>query len=124
MTDATVLETLTHESIMNGTVLCSTKHSEVKAMLAENQILEERLQQLQKVLIDLYMEGSRQKMKNTILIGGMKLEVDSLREDRQFLIEKYRELKIKIEESKNDLIAMEDETNFQKAPRRERRNSI
>ncbi|KAG7353122.1 hypothetical protein IV203_009170 [Nitzschia inconspicua] len=124
MTDTTVLETLTHESIMNGTVLCSTKHSEVKAMLAENQILKERLQQLQKVLIDLYKEGSRQKMKNTILIGGMKLEVDSLREDRQFLIEKYRELKIKIEESKNDLIAMEEETNFQKAPRRERSNSI
>jgi chromosome segregation ATPase len=94
------------------------------ALLEENKALENRLQELQQALHKTYHETSLLKMKSIMTIGSMKLEIDSLNEDRQFLIQKYHGLKRRIEEYRNDLTAKEEHLAELKAKRRERTHSI
>ena len=105
-------------------LIVEQRRQEMQVLLEENQELKERLGELKQVLNDVYKENSLLKMKSIVTLGSMKLEIDSLREDRYFLIEKYHDLKRKIEESTNDLTAKEQEWNALKAVRRERTNSI
>lgn len=101
-----------------------SKRSELQILTQENQALEDRLRQLKHVLNDAYKEYSLQKMTSTIMVGSLRLDIDSVREDRTFLIEKYNELKRKIMESTNDLRIKEEELTALKAVGRERANSI
>jgi flagellar capping protein FliD len=100
------------------------KRSELQILTQENQALEDRLRQLKHVLNDAYKEYSLQKMTSTIMVGSLRLDIDSVREDRTFLIEKYNELKRKIMEATNDLRIKEEELTALKAVGRERANSI
>jgi chromosome segregation ATPase len=100
------------------------RQQQLQKLSDENQTLKERMEEMQQVLRDLHKEASLQKMKSTITVGSMRLEVDSLREDRQFLIEKYYGLKQKVEMSTNELAAKEEEWNALKEMKAEDAHSI
>ena len=87
-------------------------------------MLSNRLMELQKGVDIVQKENSLLKMKTTLTLGSMRLEIDSLEEDRRFLIEKYRELRKKIEETKEDLKLKEMELHTINFLRRGRSNSI
>lgn len=100
------------------------RQQQLQKLSDENQALKERMEEMQQVLHDLHKEASLQKMKSTITVGSMRLEVDSLREDRQFLIEKYYVLKEKVQVSTNELAAKEEEWNALKEMKVEDARSI
>ena len=100
------------------------EHQRHLALLEENRALENRLQDLQDVFQQAYQETSLMKMKSIMAIGSIKLEIDSLQEDRQFLVQKYHSLKHKLEDYHNDMKDKNELLDALKAERRERRRSI
>jgi hypothetical protein len=111
-------------STNNGTHADATNHSTSNSSGPNEQIVgkggerqetqlllvwEKRLEELKQVLNDVCKENSLLKMKSVVMLGTMRLEIDSLREDRNFLIEKYHDLKRQNEEFINDRIAEEQE---------------
>ncbi len=72
---------------------------------------------LQEGVNQLRKENSVLKMKATLTLGSMKLHIDSLEEDRQFLIEKLLMTDMKLRESKEDLASKEKELEALKARR-------
>ena len=100
------------------------EHQRHLALLEENRALENRLQDLQDAFQQAYQETSLMKMKSIMAVGSIKLEIDSLQEDRQFLIQKYHSLKHKLEDYHNDMKDKNELLDALKAERRERRRSI
>ncbi|VEU37858.1 unnamed protein product [Pseudo-nitzschia multistriata] len=62
----------------------------------ERILLNHRLVELQHELIKIRKEDSVLKMKSTVTLGNMQLEFDSIREDKQFFIEKRVDLEKKL----------------------------
>ena len=94
------------------------------ALLVEHRTLEHRLRALQESFEQAYKETSLMKMKSILTVGNIKLEIDSLQEDRLFLIQKYHNLKRKLEDYRNDCNDKNDLLDALKAERRERRRAI
>ena len=71
----------------------------------ERTSLEHRLLELQNGLNQIKKDNSILKVKSTITLGNMQLELGSIREDRQFLIEKrfYLEKKLRASEDSFEL---------------------
>jgi hypothetical protein len=65
--------------------------------------LENRLLAMQKEFNKIQKDNLILKMKSTIALGQMKLQVESIQEDKQFLIEKFIDLKKKVEVSEQSL---------------------
>jgi fructose-1,6-bisphosphatase len=65
--------------------------------------LENRLLGMQKELNKVQKDNLILKMKSTIALGQMRLQVESIQEDKQFLIEKFIDLKKKVEVSEQSL---------------------
>jgi hypothetical protein len=86
-----------------------TERHETRLTLIDNRGLEKRLEELKQLLNDVCKENSLLKMKSAVTLGRMRLEIDSLLEDRNFLIEKYYDLTQKSEELTNDRITEEQE---------------
>ena len=99
-------------------------HQRHLALLEENRALETRLLDLQHALEKAHQETSLMKMKSIMTVGSIKLEIDSLQEDRAFLIHKYHSLKHKLEDCRNDFKTKNELLDTLKAERRERRRSI
>lgn len=77
-------------------------HTEVD--LGEERLsIENRLVAMQKGLNEVQKDNSILKMKSAITLGQMRLKVDSIQEDNQFLIEKCLDLKKKVEVSEQSL---------------------
>mmetsp|Transcript_12892 Transcript_12892/g.24137 ORF Transcript_12892/g.24137 Transcript_12892/m.24137 type:complete len:128 (-) Transcript_12892:1764-2147(-) len=112
--------TTTASSIQNK----ESQREEVHSLREENRLLQDRLTGLQNGLFEMRKENSVLKMKVTLTLGSMRLEIDSLEEDRKFLIEKYHDLRRKIEESKEDLRVKEQELHGLKVTRRPRSKSL
>jgi len=75
----------------------------------ERASLEHRLLELQNGLNQIKKDNSIQKVKSTITLGNMQLELGSIREDRQFLIEKRFHLKKKLRVSEDSFELKEAE---------------
>ena len=71
--------------------------------------LENRLVAMQEELTKVQKENSIMKMKSTIALGQTRLQVESIQEDKQFLGEKYFELKKKVEVSEQSLNLKDNE---------------
>ena len=70
----------------------------------EEQItLENRLLTMQKEFNKVQKDNLILKMKSTIALGQMKLQVESIQEDKHFFIEKFIDLKKKVEVSEQSL---------------------
>jgi len=65
--------------------------------------LEHRLLEIQKGLNKVQKDTSILKMKSSIALGQMRLEAESIREDKQFLADKCFHLRKKIEVSERSL---------------------
>mmetsp|Transcript_20327 Transcript_20327/g.47787 ORF Transcript_20327/g.47787 Transcript_20327/m.47787 type:complete len:100 (-) Transcript_20327:535-834(-) len=71
--------------------------------------IEKRLFAAEIGLNEVQKENSILKMKSTITLGQMRLKVESIHEDNQFLIEKCFDLKKKVEVSEQSLHLKETE---------------
>ena len=69
----------------------------------ERILLEDQLVAMQEVLNKVQKENYIMKMKSTITLGQMMLNIESIQEDNQFLLEKYNELKKKVDVSEKSL---------------------
>jgi len=108
------------EKTDNGTMMCNsntgqaiiTHHTEYIAsrddMRIEMDLREERITlktrvfALQTRLSQIQKDNSILKMKATMTLGSMQLQLESLEEDKQFLIEKCVDLKKKMKLSQQD----------------------
>jgi len=64
--------------------------------------LENRVSALQKGLSKIQKDNSILKMKAVMTMGSMRLQIESLEEDKQFLVEKCIDLKKKMKVSQQD----------------------
>mmetsp|Transcript_31167 Transcript_31167/g.73451 ORF Transcript_31167/g.73451 Transcript_31167/m.73451 type:complete len:133 (+) Transcript_31167:140-538(+) len=69
---------------------------------------EHRLLELQKDLNRIRKDNSMLKLKSMITLGGMQLEIESIQEDKQFLMQKRFELNKKLHASE-ETIRLKDE---------------
>lgn len=83
--------------------------------------LEKRVMELQEEAHQIQTDNSVMKMKATLTLGSMKLEIDSLEEDRNCLIEKLFAAHTKLRESKNDLAIKQKELETLKEMEKRRR---
>jgi hypothetical protein len=90
----------------------------------ENRLLQNRLNDLEQGVHEVQKENSLLKMKATITLGNMRLEIDSLQDDRNALIEKYFDLKRKTAESVASLEMKERELAALKVTRHVRAKSL
>eukprot|EP00531_Pseudo-nitzschia_arenysensis_P003594 CAMPEP_0116123120 /NCGR_PEP_ID=MMETSP0329-20121206/4576_1 /TAXON_ID=697910 /ORGANISM="Pseudo-nitzschia arenysensis, Strain B593" /LENGTH=113 /DNA_ID=CAMNT_0003617009 /DNA_START=76 /DNA_END=417 /DNA_ORIENTATION=+ len=88
--------------------------STAEELLEERIALQDRLAAVREGLSQVQKENSVLKMKSTIALGQGKLQVESVEDDKNFFIDKYFDLKKKVQaaerslESKtNELTALE-----------------
>lgn len=88
--------------------------STAEDLRVERRALEDRLLAVREGLNQVQKENSILKMKSTIALGQGKLQVESVEDDKNFFIDKYLDLKKKVQaaerslESKtNELTALE-----------------
>ena len=78
--------------------------------LSEERIaLENRLSAIREDLHQLQKEQSVMKMKSTIALGQMKLQVESVEDDKNFFVEKFLDLKKKVAASEQSLASKTNE---------------
>lgn len=80
-----------------------------ESLMEERTRLVHRLAELQREAANLQRENLTLKMKTTIQDGAMRLQIDSLQEDRQIWLDKCLELQEKVKESRSDLTTKEHE---------------
>ena len=69
----------------------------------ERLFLETRLKAIREGLNEVQKENSLLKMKSTIALGQMKLQVESTEDDEQFFIQKCLDLQKKVQDSEESL---------------------
>ena len=69
----------------------------------ERLFLETRLKAIREGLNKVQKENSLLKMKSTIALGQMKLQVESTEDDEQFFIQKCLDLQKKVQDSEESL---------------------
>mmetsp|Transcript_2378 Transcript_2378/g.5703 ORF Transcript_2378/g.5703 Transcript_2378/m.5703 type:complete len:115 (+) Transcript_2378:108-452(+) len=69
----------------------------------EKIVLQSRLASIREGLNQVQKENSMLKMRSTIALGQSKLQVESVEDDKQYLVEKYFDLKRKVEASERSL---------------------
>jgi hypothetical protein len=89
----------------------------------EQSRLEKRIVELEEGAYKLQTDNSVMKMKTTLTLGSMKLQIDSLQEDRKFLIEKLFVTDMKLRASKKDLAIKEKELDTLKDIEKRRQKS-
>lgn len=90
---------------------------QVVLLQEEMERLEQRVMDLQEGVGQLQTDNSVLKVKAILTLGNMKLQIDSLEEDRQFLIEKLLDMEMKLRESREDLASKVREVEALKATR-------
>jgi len=79
-------------------------------LLREEKIfLQSRLASIREGLNQVQKENSMLKMRSTIALGQCKLQVESVEDDNQYLVEKYFDLKRKAEASERSLESKSNE---------------
>ena len=92
-----------------GLVGGENKMTTVDELSEERIALENRLSAVREDLHQLQKEQSIMKMKSTIALGQMKLQVESVEDDKKFFVEKFLDLKKKVVASEQSLASKTNE---------------